>query len=112
MRTSRFVATVAGWLMLAPSALAAQDMERAQSAAQDGGLTGLWVLANLSYAGMRAQGHPSVGWRFVSFVCGLPGTLLTTIFVREGEERAYGVDLPRSASPKDEPSELRFVRRQ
>ena len=112
MHLSRFIAGTIGWLALAPSTLVAQVSERAQDTAQDSGLTGLWVLANLSYAGMRAQGHPSVGWRFVSFVCGLPGTLLTTIFVREGGERAYGVDLPRSTEPRDEPSELRFVRRE
>ena len=56
---------------------------------------GLWALANLIYAGMRAQNSPSAGWRIIAFICGFPGTLLTYFVVTEGGERAYGVDLPR-----------------
>lgn len=64
----------------------------------------LWILANISYAGMRAQDHPSMFWRVVSFIFGFPGTLLTWIVVREGQERAYGIDLPthpRRPSPEE-----------
>ncbi len=59
------------------------------------GISWIWVLANISYAGMRAQGHPSTGWRIVSFMFGLPGTIITTFAVKEGGERAYGVDIPK-----------------
>lgn len=59
------------------------------------GVSGLWVLANVSYAGMRAQSNPNAVWRVLAFIFGLPGTLLTFLVVQEGGERAYGVDLPR-----------------
>ena len=63
--------------------------------AQETGISGLWALANISYAGMRAQNHPSKGWRILAFIFGFPGTLLTFFVVGEGSERAYGVELPR-----------------
>jgi len=60
------------------------------------GVSGLWVLANVSYAGMRAQGDVNTGgWRALTFILGLPGSLLTLFCVRQGSERAYGVDLPK-----------------
>jgi hypothetical protein len=59
------------------------------------GATGLWVLANISYAGMRAQSHPSVGWRILAFIFGFPGTLISWLAVQEGSCRAYGITLPR-----------------
>lgn len=65
------------------------------TSARDAGISGLWVLANISYAGMRAQKHPGVGWRILSFIFGFPGTLLTFFVVEEGGERAYGVELPK-----------------
>jgi hypothetical protein len=63
--------------------------------AQDAGVSALWILANFSYAGMRAQRSRSSTWRIVAFFFGFPGTLVTFVAVAEGEERAYGVDLPR-----------------
>lgn len=54
----------------------------------------LWALANVSYAGMRAQNHPSAGWRAVAFIFGLPGTIISYFAVREGSHRAYGIALP------------------
>jgi hypothetical protein len=54
----------------------------------------IWIFANIAYAGMRAQGKGDKLWRVISFVAGFPGTLLTFALVREGSERAYGVDLP------------------
>ena len=48
-----------------------------QQSARDTGISAIWVLANISYAGMRAQNNPSAGWRVVSFIFGFPGTLLT-----------------------------------
>lgn len=62
---------------------------------QDTGVSAIWVLANISYAGMRAQNNPSKGWRVLSFIFGFPGTLLTYFAVPEGGERAYGVDIPK-----------------
>jgi len=61
----------------------------------DTGVSALWILANLSYAGMKAQANPRVGWRILSFLFGFPGTLLSLIVVSEGSERAYGMDLPK-----------------
>jgi len=66
-----------------------------QQQVQDTGVSALWVLANISYAGMKAQGHPGFGWRCLSFICGFPGTLISLLAVTEGAERAYGIDLPR-----------------
>ncbi len=57
------------------------------------GVSGIWVLANISYAGMRAQNNPDVLWRILSFIFGLPGTIVTLLAVREGSMRAYGVNL-------------------
>ena len=59
------------------------------------GVSGIWVLANFSYAGMRAQNSASTGWRIVAFIFGLPGTIVTFFAVKEGSERAYGVDVPK-----------------
>ena len=63
-----------------------------------GGATGIWVLANISYAGMRAQNHPSRGWRIAAFIFGFPGTLLTYFCVAEGSNRAYGISFPPNLS--------------
>lgn len=67
--------------------------------AEDTGVSALWILANISYAGMKAQGHPGFGWRCLSFIFGFPGTLISLFVVREGGERAYGIDLPRHQPP-------------
>jgi hypothetical protein len=63
--------------------------------ARDTGGYGLWILANISYAGMRAQNHQSTGWRISSFIFGFPGTFLSWLCVQEGSDRAYGVQIPR-----------------
>lgn len=62
---------------------------------QNTGISGIWVLANISFAGMRAQNHPSILWRTLAFIFGLPGTIVSFFAVREGSNRAYGIDLPR-----------------
>lgn len=59
------------------------------------GISGLWLLANMSYAGMRAQGNRNKGWRILAFIFGFPGTLVSFLAVDENSERAYGIDLPR-----------------
>jgi len=62
---------------------------------ETGGSSAIWIFANISYAGMRAQNNPSVWWRIISFIFGFPGTLLTWIIVQQGSERAYGIELPK-----------------
>jgi hypothetical protein len=71
--------------------------QSAANTGSDAGISGLWVLANISYAGMRAQNHPSIGWRIVSFIFGFPGTLISFLAVRNGGERAYGISLPKKS---------------
>lgn len=71
---------------------AAQDIRMEH--AVNTGVSGLWVLANISFAGMRAQSNRSRGWRILAFIFGLPGTLVSLLAVDEGSERAYGIDLP------------------
>jgi hypothetical protein len=96
MRTRRFLSLTGILLALAPSLASAQNTVMVNgTTARNTGVSAIWVLANLSYAGMRAQGSASRGWRIIAFIFGLPGTILSLIVVREGGERAYGVDLPR-----------------
>jgi hypothetical protein len=78
------------------SAALAQVSYTSSSQVEDTGISGLWVLANVSFAGMRAQNNPSVLWRTLAFIFGLPGTLITFFAVTEGSNRAYGIDLPRN----------------
>jgi hypothetical protein len=42
------------------SAALAQASMTSQSQIQDTGISGLWILANISFAGMRAQNNRSV----------------------------------------------------
>jgi len=84
---------------LFPAAAAAQESS-AGTTVQDTGISALWMLANISYAGMRAQNNPHTGWRIVAFIFGFPGTLITLLAVREGGERAYGIDLPAKRRPE------------
>lgn len=87
-----FVAT-----LLLPIGAQAQNIgvESAGRTVRHTGVSGLWILANISYAGMRAQGHQSVGWRILSFIFGFPGTLLSFLVIHEGSGRAYGIDIPK-----------------
>jgi hypothetical protein len=68
--------------------------ESAQGKAFNTGGSGLGLLCNISYAGMRAQDQPSRGWRITAFIFGFPGTLITYFAVPEGHHRAYGIELP------------------
>ncbi|HYV07228.1 MAG TPA: hypothetical protein VFB82_21715 [Blastocatellia bacterium] len=69
--------------------------------AGNSGVSALWIFANISYAGMRAQNHAGAFWRVIAFIFGFPGTLLTLILVEEGSERAYGIDLPRRGNDEE-----------
>ena len=64
------------------------------------GVSAVWVFANLSFTAMRAQDTGSDFWKIVSFIFGFPGTLLTLMIVAKGGERAYGMDMPRRALPR------------
>jgi hypothetical protein len=85
-----------------PTMLLAQALASRADRAGDTGVSAIWMLANFSYAGMRAQNHPSAGWRIVAFIFGFPGTLLSLLVIPEGGERAYGVDVPRKERPVQE----------
>lgn len=65
-------------------------------------VSGLWILANISYAGMRAQNHPNIAWRVLSFIFGFPGTFLSIICIKEGSYRAYGISLPDESRLKEQ----------
>lgn len=82
-------------LVASSQAFAADGAERTVTHVGNTGASGIWILANISYAGMRAQGSRSKGWRIVAFIFGFPGTLVTWLAVDENSERAYGVALPR-----------------
>jgi hypothetical protein len=84
-----------GFISCASAALAQANMTT-YSQIQDTGISGLWILANISFAGMRAQNYRSVLWRTLAFIFGLPGTIVTLFAVAEGSDRAYGIDLPRN----------------
>jgi hypothetical protein len=71
----------------------------ARSQLQDPGISGVWPLANVSFAGMRARDNGSVFSRTLAFIFGLPGTTVTFFAGAEGSERAYGIDLPRKDRP-------------
>ena len=91
-----------GFVAVAVPALAQAEEAVAQvggETARNTGVSGLWILANISYAGMRAQGNRNLFWRILAFICGFPGTLLSLIVVPRGGERAYGVDLPKKPAP-------------
>ena len=66
----------------------------------DCGVSAVWVFANLSFTGMRAQAKGSLFWKVLTFILGFPGTLLTLLVVAEGSEQAYGIDIPRKAGTR------------
>ena len=73
------------------------DTSSSSSAGTQGGASAIWIFANLSFTGMRAQAKGSTLWKVVSFIFGFPGTLLTLLVVTRGGERAYGIDMPRKS---------------
>jgi uncharacterized membrane protein YhaH (DUF805 family) len=91
-KTVLFLCCVVGVLLF--SAFVQVDRSGLDTA-RDTGVSGLWVLANISFAGMRAQNHQSIFWRTVAAIFGFPGTILSFICVVEGSERAYGIEVPR-----------------
>jgi len=84
-----------GLLLVSSVVYAQQSANNPTAAVSYTGVSSIWILANISYAGMRAQDSRSIGWRILALIFGFPGTLLSLMVIREGSERAYGVDLPR-----------------
>lgn len=77
------------------SIAAAQGGMVSTSAGTQGGASAIWIFANLSFTGMRAQAKGNIFWKIIAFIFGFPGTLLTLLAVTAGGERAYGIDMPR-----------------
>jgi hypothetical protein len=98
MTIVRLVARATALLAMFPAAA----MAEARESVRDSSGSAIWIFANLSYAGMRAQGSKNGVWRVISFIFGFPGTLVSMFFVDEGSERVYGVDMLRNpaAAPK------------
>ena len=42
---------------------AADTTSSFHGSAEDAGVSGIWIVANISFAGMRAQNSASAGWR-------------------------------------------------
>jgi hypothetical protein len=82
-------------MMLSLSAIAQTESSIPRREIGTHGVSALLLLANFSYAGMRAQGSKDRFLRIIAFIFGFPGTLLSLIVMRDGSERAYGVDLPK-----------------
>jgi hypothetical protein len=93
----KLIATLVSFAPL--TAAAASTSSQAQEPIIRTGTSGLWILANISYAGMRAQNSASSGWRVVAFIFGFPGTLISLLAIKEGGERAYGIEVPRRGPP-------------
>jgi hypothetical protein len=83
-----------GFLLLMTAA-SAQETSSSPTRGAEGGVSAIWIFANLSFTGMRAQATGSMFWKIITFIFGFPGTLLTLFVVTRGSERAYGIDMPR-----------------
>jgi hypothetical protein len=68
------------------------DMSASTPEGTQGSVSAIWVFANISFAGMRAQVKGTISWKVVSFIFGFPALIL--LIVGKGSERAYGIDLP------------------
>jgi hypothetical protein len=95
MRRSFRLAVFMALVLLIPLAAWANSTGTTTQGAGGAGASAVWIFANLSFAGMRAQNSSSKGWRIVAFIFGFPGTLLSWLIVDEGSERAYGIEMPR-----------------
>jgi hypothetical protein len=72
-----------------------QERERNNNNLTSTGIGMINVMANISYAGMRAQNSQNHMGRALAFIAGFPGTVLTYFLVDEGSEQAYGVEIPK-----------------
>jgi len=90
----RRVLVVLFWIFVPANAFAQEAFGINPTTMTNTGVSGIWILANISYAGMRAQGSDQTGWPIVAFIFGLPGTLLTFLVVPDSGGSAYGIYLP------------------
>ena len=90
----RRVLVVLFWIFVPAVAFAQEAFGINPTTMTNTGVSGIWILANISYAGMRAQGSHQAGWRIIAFIFGLPGTLLTFLVVSDSGGSAYGIQLP------------------
>jgi hypothetical protein len=99
MLSGLFARCCAGLIIFTTHAFGMQASGSSQAGAE-GGASAIWIFANLSFAVMRAQNKGTPFWVILTFIFGLPGTLLTLLVVKKGGERAYGIDLPRKPEPR------------
>jgi len=96
---ARSLSRVTTWsailIRICPQLFALQDTESIPKGSGEGA-SAVWIFASLSFTGMRAQDRGGTFWKIVTFILGLPATLLTLMVVEKGSERAYGIDMPRS----------------
>lgn len=97
----RRVLVVLFWIFVPANAFAQEAFGINPTTMTNTGVSGIWILANISYAGMRAQGSNQSGWRIVAFIFGLPGTLLTFLVVQDSGGSAYGIKLPTADDDED-----------
>jgi hypothetical protein len=99
----RSLSALAGFFLV-PALAFAEEASRSTETIRDTGGSGLWIVANICYAVMRAQNSPHSGWRTLAFLLGMPGTFVSLLVVEEGGGRAYGIDLPmQPPSPPEQP---------
>jgi len=97
----RRVLTALFWILVPATAFAQEAFGMNSTTMTNTGVSGIWILANICYAGMRAQGSNQVIWRMIAFIFGLPGTLLTFLVVEDGGGSAYGIQLPTADDDDD-----------
>jgi hypothetical protein len=96
-RWARLLSTLAVAVVSLADAAKSMDLASSSSTGTEGGVSAVWIFANFSFTGMRAQAKGTTFWKVVSFIFGFPGTLLTLLVVTQGSERAYGIDMPRKS---------------
>jgi hypothetical protein len=94
---ARLLSALAVALVTFTSIANSADITSSSPAGAEGGVSAVWIFANLSFTGMQAQAKGTAFRRVISFIFGFPGTLLTLLVVTRGSERAYGIDMPRKS---------------
>ena len=96
-QSARLLSALALALVIFTSIAKSMGLPSSSSTGTEGGVSAVWIFANLSFTGMRVQATDTTFWKVVSFLFGFPGTLLTLLVVTRGSERAYGIDMPRKS---------------
>jgi hypothetical protein len=97
MQWARLLSALAVALVAFTAIANSMDITSSSPAGTEGGVSAVWIFANLSFTAMWAQARNTTFWMVVSFIFGFPGTLLTWLVVTRGSERAYGIDMPRKS---------------